>query len=299
MSSGPIVQVEEKRVKESKDVTKDSLELSSKDSLELSTCQHTNIMQTLEDPEDPSDLTQDTQPTSTPGQSPQQRHDELIALANSSSQSENLLTPGLVVTPVEEVLRTGDNSDIFNMTDIAGIINPSNAIIKNLEDQVSTRTKSLNDALSLNEVHKTDKARLEREVEFLRNKLDDAEKEVKHKKAEMAKLENALKKAVEEERKGKADKDIAALQAKVAKVTAERDRLRGQAEANAKLSEMMERNLNEANVKMDRMMKETICKDKSCESSHPQEDEREPLQVLQHQYVSEFGRRLQMMLQPS
>ena len=82
----------------------------------------------------------------------------------------------------------------------------------------------------------------------------------------MAKLENALKKAVEEERKGKADKDIAALQAKVAKVTAERDRLRGQAEANAKLSEMMERNLNEANVKMDRMMKETICKDKSCES---------------------------------
>ncbi len=65
---------------------------------------------------------------------------------------------------------------------------------------------------------------------------------------------------------GKPDKDITALQAKVAEVTAERDRLRGQAEANAKLSEIMERNLDEANVKMDRMKKETICKDKSCES---------------------------------
>merc|ERR1711911_389575 len=109
ISSGPMVQVEEKRVKESKEVTKDSLELSSKDSLELSTCQHTNIMPTPEDSEELSDSTQDTQPTSTPGQS-QQRRDELIALANSSGQSESLLTPGLVATPVEEeeVLRTAD-----------------------------------------------------------------------------------------------------------------------------------------------------------------------------------------------
>ncbi len=187
ISSGPMVQVEEKRVKESKEVTKDSLELSSKDSLELSTCQHTNIMPTPEDSEEHSDSTQDTQPTSTPGQS-QQRRDELIALANSSGQSENLLTPGLVATPVEEeeVLRTGDQSDLFNTTDLANVMNPSNAIIKELEDQVTTRTKSLNDALSANEVLKTDKARLEREVEYLRSKLEEAEKEVKHKKNEMA-----------------------------------------------------------------------------------------------------------------
>ena len=116
---------------------------------------------------------------------------------------------------------------------------------------------------------KTDKARLEREVEYWRNKLEDAEKDVKHKKSEMAKLEGALKKAVDA-KKGRAtntaDRDIAALQAKITEVTAERDRLRGQAEANAKLSEMMERNLDEANVKMDKMKKETICKDKSCES---------------------------------
>ena len=182
-----MVQVEEKRVKESKEVTKDSLELSSKDSLELSTCQHTNIMPTPEDSEEHSDSTQDTQPTSTPGQS-QQRRDELIALANSSGQSESLLTPGLVATPVEEeeVLRTADQSDLFNTTDLANVMNPSNAIIKELEDQVTTRTKSLNDALSANEVLKTDKARLEREVEYLRSKLEEAEKEVKHKKNEMA-----------------------------------------------------------------------------------------------------------------
>ena len=264
-SSGPMVQVEEKRVKEMKEVSKDSLDLSSKDSLELSTCQHSTIQDTP-DPE----VTQDTQPTS-PSNS-QQRRDDLIAQANSSGQSESLLAlPGLVSTPVrEEVLRSGEASDIFNTTDV-GLLNPSDAIIKDLEDQLAKRTKSLNDALSQTDVLKTDNARLDREVEYLRNKLDEAEKEVNHKKSEMTKLENTLKKAVDEKKKGKntnsdKDKDITALQAKLADMTAERDRLRGQAEANAKLSEIMERNLDEAHVKMDKMKKETICKDKSCES---------------------------------
>ena len=74
----------------------------------------------------------------------------------------------------------------------------------------------------------------------------------------MNKLENALKKAVEKSKTRQGgNNEVAALQEKVKELTAERDRLRSQAEANAKLSEIMERNLDEANVKMNKMKKET------------------------------------------
>ena len=281
-SSGPMVQIEEKRVRnESEELlkdslelsSKDSLELSSKDSLELSTCDHTTIQAT---PEDESPVAvQEVQEAqlNSPSQS-QQRRDNLIAQLDNSSNSESLLGGGMGLNfnqeqevVEEEHLRTGDKSDIFNTTTDAFMgLNPSDLIIKDLEQKLAIKEKSLADALSLNEVFKTDKARLTRELEFANLKREDAEKDNKHKKSEMSKLENALKKAVEKEKAKKGNNDVAILQQKLKDVTAERDRLRGQAESNATLSEIMERNLDEANVKMDKMKKDTICKEKSCES---------------------------------
>ena len=111
-SSGPMVQVEEKRVRNaSEEASTDSLELSSNDSLALSTCEHTTIQET---PEAVQESQEDQ--SKSPSQS-QQRRDNLITLLDTSNNSENLLIGNCddAQVVIEELRMnvTANASDIF------------------------------------------------------------------------------------------------------------------------------------------------------------------------------------------
>lgn len=273
-----MVQVEEKRTKE--DDSKDSLELSSRDSLGLSICDHRSIQDTP--PFESALQSQDTQevedtqaiPTST-----QQKRDREVMMAlldsSGSDQSTSLLALAEMDSEIPEVveeLRGDTPEDPFNVTtDEGGMLNPTDMAIKDLEKQLKAKIKSLTDALSTNQVLKTENLSLTRELEYANSKLEEATKKISDKEKELQKLDKALKKAAEKEelrKKGGDGQEISDLQKKIADLTEERDKARTNAAANSKLMEMMERNFDEASVKLDKFQKETLCRDKNCESTN-------------------------------
>ena len=125
--------------------------------------------------------------------------------------------------------------------------------------------------LSLNQVLMTEILSHTRELEYWNNKLTEAFKKIADKEKELLKLDKAMKKAVVKEdlwKKSGDGQDISVLQKKIANHTEERDKARTNAAANSKLMEMMERNFDEASVKLDKFQKETLCRDKNCESTN-------------------------------
>ena len=159
-----------------------------------------------------------------------------------------------------------ENSDNFATPDetfaLNNIPNPNNVIIRQLEDNLATKNKTLTDTLAENITLKSKIALAKKEKEKLVLKLERKEKEMEKLVEEATKISD---KAANKQNDKNLTAQITSLRKLNTELAEESERWKSIAEKNATLSTQMEANLKDARSRIELLEKKIECRNPKCD----------------------------------